>query len=62
MKTNIYKGEDRKFIFTQFIFNDGSIDYTAEGNIGQYYYSIDPTAKSNPEPIFKFMETATIIE
>jgi hypothetical protein len=62
MKINIYKGGDRKFILTQFIFNDGSINYTAEGKIGQYYYSIDPTVKSDPEPIFKFMETATIVE
>lgn len=62
MKIQIYKGDDRKFIFTQFIFNDGSIDYTAEGNINQNYYSIDPTERSNPEIILKFMETATLIQ
>ncbi len=62
MKIQIYEGEDRKFILTQFIFNDGSIDYTAEGYIGNNYYAIDPSEKSNLEIILRFMETATVIQ
>lgn len=62
IKIQIYKGDDRKFIFSQFVFNDGNIDYTAEGNIGSYYYSIDLIEESGPEDIFRFMETATVIQ
>lgn len=62
MKIQIYEGEDRKFILALFIFNDGSIDYTAEGYIGNNYYAFDPSEKSNLEIILRFMETATVIQ
>jgi hypothetical protein len=62
MKVEVYKGEDRQFILAQILFADGHIDYTAEGNIGNYYYSIDLVEETGPEDIFRFMETATITE
>jgi len=62
MKIEVYKGEDRRFILAQILFADGHVDYTAEGNIGNHYYSIDLVEETGPEDIFRFMETATIIE
>ncbi|KUK67129.1 MAG: hypothetical protein XD87_0310 [candidate division WS6 bacterium 36_33] len=62
MKIKVYKGQDRRFIFAQIIFEDGHVDYTAEGNIGSYYYSIELVEESGPEDILKFMETATVIQ
>ena len=62
MKIEVHKGDDRTFIFTQIFFTDGHVDYTAEGNVGNYYYSIDLTEETDPEDIFKFMQTATVIQ
>jgi len=62
MTMNVYKGADREFIFVQFRFSDGYIDYTAEGHIGKNYYSIDLVEESGPEDLLKFMETATVIQ
>jgi hypothetical protein len=62
MKIEVYKGENRKFIFAQIIFSDGHIDYTAEGKIENYYYSINLVEESGPEDILRFMETATVIQ
>jgi hypothetical protein len=61
MKIEVYKGKNRRFIFTQIIFTDGHVDYTAEGKIGNRYYSIDLIEETNPEDVFRFMETATTI-
>jgi hypothetical protein len=62
MKIEVYKGNSRKFIFTRIFFTDGHVDYTAEGNIGNYYYSIDLVEETGPEDILRFMESATVIQ
>jgi prepilin-type processing-associated H-X9-DG protein len=62
MKVDVYKGEDRRFILAQIVFADGHVDYTAEGNIGNHYYSIDLVEETDPEDIFRFIETATVIQ
>ncbi len=62
MKIEVYKGENRRFIFTQIIFTDGHVDYTAEGKIGNRYYSIDLIEETNSEDVFRFMETATTVQ
>lgn len=62
MTINVYKGADREFIFAQFRFSDGHIDYTTEGHIGKNYYSIDLVEESGPEDLLRFMETATVIQ
>jgi len=62
IKMKLYVGENRRFFFTQTIFKDGSIDYAAVGHIGSYYYSIAVLGKSSPQDIFRFMETATVIQ
>jgi hypothetical protein len=62
MKIEVYKGGNRRFIFTQIIFTDGHVDYTAEGKIGDRYYSIDLIEETNSEDVFRFMETATTVQ
>lgn len=62
MRIDVYKGEDRRFIFTQIMFEDDFVNYAAEGNVGNYYYSIELVEGSSLEDILRFMETATVIQ
>jgi hypothetical protein len=57
----VHKGENKTFILNKTTFSDNSMHYSAEGKIENNYYHISLLEDADPENIYEFMRSVTIL-